>query len=147
MPHSPRWHAGRLYLLNSGAGELLRLNTESGQHEVICRLQGYLRGLTIVGHHALVGLCQMRETNVFGGMPVQRAYDRLLCGVALVDLITGQQVGLLEITSGCTEIFDLKLLAGQRHPAILNLEQPDIKDAVSVPGAHYWLRPENEIKG
>lgn len=146
MPHSPRWHAGRLYLLNSGAGELLCLEPVSGRKEVICRLQGYLRGLAFAGQHALVGLCQMRETNVFGGMPVEKAYDRLLCGVALVDLVTGRQAGLLEITSGCTEIFDLKLLPGQKRPAILNLEQQDIKDAISVPGAHYWLRPENEIK-
>lgn len=146
MPHSPRWHAGRLYVLNSGAGELLCINPESGQRDVVCRLQGYLRGLAFTGHYAVVGLCQIREARVFGGMPVEAAYEKLLCGIAIVDLISGKQAGLLEITSGCTEIFDVRVLAGQQRPAILNLEQSDIKDAISVPGAYYWLRPENEIK-
>ena len=143
MPHSPRWHAQRVYLLNSGAGELLSVEPESSHAQTVCRLQGYLRGLHIAGRHALVGLCQIRETEVFGGMPVQTAYPQLLCGIAVVDLVAGQQVGLLKIVSGCTEIFDVRLLPGQRRPAILNLEQKDIQEAVSVPGANYWLRPEN----
>lgn len=146
MPHSPRWHAGRLYVLNSGAGELLCINPESGSRDVVCRLQGYLRGLAFAGQYAIVGLCQIRETQVFGGVPVQAAHDKLLCGVAIVDLISGKAAGMLEITSGCTEIFDVRVLNGHRRPAILNLEQPDTGDAVSVPGAYYWLRPDNEIK-
>lgn len=146
MPHSPRWHDGYLYILNSGAGELLRLDKGSGRAEIVCSLQGYLRGLTFHGQHALVGLCQIRESNVFGGMPVKERYERLLCGVAIVDLISGRQVGMLEITSGCTEIFDIRVLTGRLRPAILNLEQPDVNDAISVPGAYYWMRPENEIK-
>jgi uncharacterized protein (TIGR03032 family) len=146
MPHSPRWHAGRLYVLNSGAGELLCINPDSGSRDIVCRLQGYLRGLSFAGQYAIVGLCQIREERVFGGMPVQEVYDKLLCGIAIVDLISGKQVGFLEIISGCTEIFDVRVLTGQQRPAVLNLEQPDINDAISVPGAYYWLRPENEIK-
>lgn len=146
MPHSPRWHAGRLYVLNSGAGELLCVHPESGKTETVCRMQGYLRGLAFTQQYALVGLCQIRETNVFGGMPVQAAYDKLLCGIAVVDLISGQQTGFLEVTSGCTEIFDVRVLTGQQRPAILSLQQTDINDAISVPGAYYWMRPENEIK-
>lgn len=106
-------------------------------------MPGCLRGLHIDGRYALVGLCQIRESAAFGGMPVQTMYDKLLCGIALVDLVSGRQTGLLEITSGCTEIFDLRVPTSQHRPAILNLEQPDIEDAVSVPGANYWLRPEN----
>ena len=56
MPHSPRWHEDRLWVLNSGAGELLRLDA-GGASEVVCALPGYLRGLTFVGDFAIVGLC------------------------------------------------------------------------------------------
>ena len=42
MPHSPRWRDGRLWLLNSGAGELLLVDPESGRFDVVCRLPGYL---------------------------------------------------------------------------------------------------------
>jgi len=143
MPHSPRWHDGELYVLNSGAGELLRVNPKNGQTDTVCRLQGYLRGLTFVGKYALLGLCQIRESNVFGGMPVQQAFDKLLCGIAVVDLSNGDQVGLLEITSGCTEIFDLRFLNGIHKPNILNRDKADTRDALTAPGCHFWLRPEN----
>src|SRR3546814_12642812 len=71
MPHSPRWHDGALWLLESGAGRLLRVDAASGSAEEICALPGYLRGLDFVGPHALIGLCKARETDYFGGLPVQ----------------------------------------------------------------------------
>lgn len=144
MPHSPRWYRDQLYVLNSGAGELLRVDHGTGETEVVCKLQAYLRGLTFVGKHALVGLCQIRESNTFGGMPVQAEHDRLLCGVALVNLETGRQEGLLEITQGCTEIYDLRFLAGMKQPNVLNLEKPETSLAVSAPGAWYWLAREGQ---
>ena len=146
MPHSPRLHRGSLYILNSGAGELLRIDPARGTTEVVCRLDGYLRGLAFSGPHALIGLCQARETQIFGGMPVEIAHDRLKCGLAVVDLRSGERVGLLEITSGCTELFDIRMLAGQLRPAIVHADAPDALEAISVPGCYFWLRPENLIR-
>lgn len=146
MPHSPRLHQGSLYVLNSGAGELLRVDPQRGSTDVVTKLDGYLRGLTLAGSYALVGLCQARETQIFGGMPVEIAHDRLKCGLAVIDLRSGQRVGLLEITSGCTELFDIRLLAGQLRPAIVHADTPDALEAISVPDCYYWLRPENLIK-
>ncbi len=146
MPHSPRLHRGSLYILNSGAGELLRIDPARGTTEVVCRLDGYLRGLAFSGPHALIGLCQARETQIFGGMPVEIAHDRLKCGLAVVDLRSGERVGLLEITSGCTELFDIRMLAGQLRPAIVHADAPDALEAISVPGCYFWLRTENLIR-
>jgi uncharacterized protein (TIGR03032 family) len=146
MPHSPRWYEGALYVLNSGSGELLRINPRDGSREVICRLTGYLRGLSFHGPHALVGLCQARETALFGGMPVTETGERLLCGIALVDLRTGRPSGFLEITSGCSELFDLRVLQGEVRPAIVHIDSPDAKEAIALAECHYWLRPENVIK-
>lgn len=146
MPHSPRWHDDKLYVLNSGAGELLCVDPETGRSETVCRLQGYLRGLTFVGDYAVIGLCQIRETHIFGGMPVQQAYDRLLCGVAIVALASGAQIGCLEITSGCSEIFDLRFLEGSRKPNILSGDKTDIHDALTAPGCHFWLREANAVE-
>lgn len=146
MPHSPRWHGGRLYVLNSGAGELLQVDPDSGKTETVCCLQGYLRGLTFVGNHAIVGLCQIRETNIFGGMPVQAAHDELLCAVAIIDMTTGRRLGLLNITSGCSELFDIRFLDGIRRPQILRPDQEECLEAVSAPDCYYWLRPENVVE-
>ena len=38
MPHSPRWHEGRLYVLNSGTGEFGRVDPASGHFEPIAAL-------------------------------------------------------------------------------------------------------------
>jgi len=141
MPHSPRWHQGQLYVLNSGAGQLLRVNSANGAHEVICELPGYLRGLHFHGRHALVGLCRIRETNEFGGMPVQKRCPELQCGVAVIDLDSGRQLGMLTATSGCTEIYDLRFLPGLLRVNVLHTEREAAKQAYNAPDLHGWLRP------
>jgi len=144
MPHSPRWHDGALWLLNSGEGRLLRVGAD-GRAETVCELPGYLRGLTFVGDHALIGLCQIREKKIFDGMPVATRHRELICGIAVVDTRSGRQIGLLRFTEGCSEIYDLRLLPGIRKPNVLNLLKDDVKLAVSAPDCWYWLPPE-ELK-
>ena len=145
MPHSPRWHDGRLWLLNSGAGELLVGDPQNGRFDVVCRLPGYLRGLCFQGPYALAGLSKIRERHIFGGLPVQQANEKLLCGVAVVDVRDGRQAGFFEFTAGCEELYDLEFLPGVHRPMILNLEKPAVRQAVTSPDACYWLRPANEI--
>lgn len=145
MPHSPRWAEGKLWLLDSGRGELLRADPTAGTRDVVCGLPGYLRGLCLVGPYALVGLCQIREKHIFGGLPVQQKYEKLLCGVALVDARTGSRVGLLEFTAGCTEVFDAAWLPGVRRPMLLNPYHPAQVEAFTAPTFSYWLRPANVI--
>lgn len=144
MPHSPRWHAGRLWLLNSGAGELLAVDPPTARADVVCALPGYARGLTFVGHHALVGLSQIREKSVFGGLPVEARHATLLCAVAVVDVRTGRTEGFLRFVAGCSEIYDLRFLAGMRRPNLLNLEKEEVRQAIFAPDCHYWLRPESD---
>lgn len=146
MPHSPRYYRKHLYVLNSGAGELLRVNPENGVREVVCQLQGYLRGISFVDNTAIVGLCKIRESNIFGGMPVQQRYDKLLCGVAVVNIKTGKQEGLFEFTASCEEIFDARFLAGVQRPNILNTDRPEALEAFNAPDFSYWLRPQNLVK-
>jgi uncharacterized protein (TIGR03032 family) len=146
MPHSPYWHGDRLWVLNSGAGELWRINPSSGEHDIICTLPGFLRGLCCVGNYAVIGLCQIREQHIFGGLPVQQRFAQLLCGVAIVNLTTGEQVGLLEFTSGCQELYDVEFLPNVQRPTLLNLEKPAVRQAFVAPNLAYWLRPSSQIQ-
>ena len=146
MPHSPRLHDGALYLLNSGAGELWKVDPATGAHDVVAALPGYLRGLCFVGpHHAAVGLCQVREKHIFGDLPVQQRHKSLLCGVAVIDLRTGAHVGLFEFTAGAQELYDVQFLPGVHRPMILNLEKEAARQAFTAPGFAYWLRPSNQV--
>ncbi|PCJ87943.1 MAG: TIGR03032 family protein [Thiotrichaceae bacterium] len=146
MPHSPRFYQNNLYVLNSGAGELLKINVNDGSREVICQLQGYLRGLSFVGNYAIVGLCKIRESNIFGGMPVQEKFATLLSGIVIINIKTGKQEGLFEFTSGCEEIFDTRFLTGIQRPNIFNTEKPEALEAFNAPEFSYWLRPKNMVE-
>lgn len=146
MPHSPRWYADRLWVLNSGTGELVVVDVQTGQSETVCGLPGYLRGLAFVGPFALVGLCKIREKHIFGGLPIQARYERLRCGVAVVDLRRGTEVGMLEFTAGCEELYDVQFLPGVRRPMILNLEKEAARQAMTHPESSWWLRPSAEIR-
>jgi len=145
MPHSPRWREGRLWVLNSGAGELWAVDPARGHADVVCGLPGYLRGLAFVGPFALIGLCRIREKHIFGGLPVQKQYAKLRCGVAVVDLRTGAEVGMFEFTAGCEELYDVQFLPGAVRPMILNLEKSAARQAVTHPESSWWLRPSAEI--
>jgi uncharacterized protein (TIGR03032 family) len=147
MPHSPRWHDDRLWLLNSGAGELWTVDPQTWQRSVVCCLPGYLRGLCFMGSCAVIGLCQIRETNVFGGLAIQQRFAKLSCGVAVVDLASGQQVALFEFTAGCQELYDVQFLPGVYRPNILNVQSEAAQQALSGPQSSYWLRASSLAPG
>ncbi|MBM7518209.1 uncharacterized protein (TIGR03032 family) [Nocardioides nitrophenolicus] len=128
MPHSPRWYDGRLHVLNSGLGQLQRVDLASGARETVAALPGYTRGLALHAGLAFVGLSRIRETAVFGEVPLAAHHDRLRCGIGVVDLATGTTVATLQFTSAVEEIFDVQVLPGVRSPA---LSGPD--------GQEVWL--------
>src|ERR1019366_3813107 len=69
MPHSPRLHDGRLWLLESGNGALATVDVASGVVSTVAVLPGFTRGLAFAGPFAFVGLSQVRDT-VFEGIPI-----------------------------------------------------------------------------
>jgi uncharacterized protein (TIGR03032 family) len=141
MPHSPRWHEDKLWVLNSGLGELWRVDPKSGRHDVICALPGYVRGLCLIGDYALVALSQIRDKHRFGGLPVQERFPRPQCGVALVDIRRGQQVGFLGLPDPVRELFDIQLLPRMRRPTIVNPEQELPAQPFTTPEFTFCLRP------
>jgi uncharacterized protein (TIGR03032 family) len=118
MPHSPRVYRQRVWLLDSGAGRLISLDRGTGRFETVATLPGYLRGLAIINDIAFVGLSQIRDTSTFGGVPIAENRERLKCGVAAVDLRTGELRGTFEFHSGVSEIFDVNALENSPQTAI-----------------------------
>jgi uncharacterized protein (TIGR03032 family) len=118
MPHSPRVHRGRLWLLHSGTGQLVLIDPVSGRAETVTELPGYTRGLALYDRFAFVGLSKIRETATFGGMPIAERRPELKCGVGVVDLGTGRLMAHLEFVTGVEEIFDVQVLPGARCPVL-----------------------------
>ncbi|HKB05519.1 MAG TPA: TIGR03032 family protein [Gemmataceae bacterium] len=118
MPHSPRVHRGRVWLLNSGAGHLVTVDPGSGRVETVTELPGYTRGLAVYDRFGFVGLSKIRETSTFGGMPIAERRPDLKCGVGVVDLATGRLAAHLEFVTGVEEIFDVQVMPGTRCPVL-----------------------------
>jgi len=133
MPHSPRWHDGRLYVLESGTGRMLLIDAANGQHQTVAELPGFARGLAMCGPYAFIGLSKIRKTSAMDGVPLAERRDQLKCGVAVVDLRLKQIVGFLEFQSAVEEIFDVQLLPGLRFPEVIGFQQDTIQHTFIVP--------------
>jgi uncharacterized protein (TIGR03032 family) len=137
MPHSPRMHAGNLWVLNSGTGELGKVNLSSRKFEPLCFCPGYLRGLAFAGDHfALVGLSKPRDNKTFSGLPLDHALSQRdiapRCGIYVIDLRTGDVVHSLNIEGIVTELYDVALIPGIRQPSMVGLNSDEQKRTISV---------------
>lgn len=117
MPHSPRWHEGTLYLLDSGRGRLVSCDPSTGELTTIAELPGFTRGLSLHRNVAFVATSQIRETATFGGLPVAEK-GPLTCGVWAIDLETGEVMASVTFEDRIQELFDVAFLPGVRHPEI-----------------------------
>jgi uncharacterized protein (TIGR03032 family) len=135
MPHSPRWHDGRLWLLESGTGQLVLVDPATGRRHTVAALPGFARGLALCGPYAFVGLSKIRATSAMDGVPLAERREQLKCGVAVVDLRSGQSIALLEFQTAVEEIFDVQLLPGLHFPEVMGFQKEDIHHTFVVPGS------------
>jgi|CXWL01.1.fsa_nt_gi uncharacterized protein (TIGR03032 family) len=133
MPHSPRWYGGRLWVLESGKGEIGTVDLATGTVTPIAQLPGFTRGLAFAGRYAFVGLSQVRESNIFGGLPLSERVEEKRCGVWVIDLPTGRTVGFLRFEGKVEEIFDLQFLPGIRYPEIAEPDSDLTAGAFALP--------------
>jgi uncharacterized protein (TIGR03032 family) len=132
MPHSPRWHDGRLWVLESGRGRLLTVDPESGTTTVVAEVPGFTRGLSFHGPLAFVGTSQARETATFGGLPIA-ALPRLECAVWAIDTRTGEVVASVRFEDRIREIFDVAVLPGVAFPDIAEAGSELVRTSWFVP--------------
>jgi uncharacterized protein (TIGR03032 family) len=133
MPHSPRWHDGRLWLLESGTGQLALIDLAHGRRQVVTQLPGFARGLAFAEPYAFVGLSKIRPTSAMDGVPLAERRDKLKCGVAVVDLRAGRAIAFLEFQTAVEEIFDVQLLPGLRFPEVVGFQKETVQHTFIVP--------------
>ena len=140
MPHSPRWYDGRLWLLESGSGQLVLVDPPSRPAASGSRLPG-LRPRT--GTTWSIRVCRAVEDSPDvgdGRRATGRRRDELKCGVAVVDL-DGRVSQMLEFQTAVEEIFDVQLLGGVRFPEVMGFQQDTIQHTFIVPSEEQspWL--------
>lgn len=122
MPHSPRWHQGRLWLLESGKGSLAYYDFAQRTVVEVATLPGFTRGLDFVGDLAFIGLSKVRESATFSGLPITKLPKRI-SGVWVVNIKTGQIVSYIEFTAGIDEVFAISVLPHARVE-LMNFDTP-----------------------
>lgn len=143
MPHSPRWYDGRLWVLQSGSGEFGWIDPATGKYETLATLPGFTRGLDFCGPLAFIGLSQVRESAIFSGITIaERPLDERCCGVWVVNIQTGKTIAYLKFEDAVQEIFSLQVLAGVRHPDVINDKPQLIADSFIVPDETLDFVPE-----
>ena len=135
MPHSPRLHEGRLWLLNSGTGELGTIDLADGRFEPVCFCPGYLRGLAFHGGYAIVGMSKCRKERTFSGLQLDQRLKQegveARSGLAVIELATGSLVHWLELGGELCELYDIQVLPGVRCPSAIGLANKQIWGAVT----------------
>jgi uncharacterized protein (TIGR03032 family) len=142
MPHSPRVHAGAVWLLDSGSGQLCRVDPQSGKREDVAFCPGFLRGLAFVGTYAIVTLSLPRGGR-FQGLALDDALARRgaepWCGLMIIDTRNGDVVEWLRFADE-TELFDVAVVPLTRCPAVIAPESSEMQDAITF--ENYLARPK-----
>jgi uncharacterized protein (TIGR03032 family) len=126
MPHSPRWHENRLWLLDSGTGWFGWADLHAGRFERSTFCPGYARGLACHGRFAVIGLSRPRENRTFSGLQLDQELARHdaepCCGMMVVDLRSGDAVHWLRIEGVVEELYDV----------VLGLKTDEIRRVITV---------------
>ncbi|MDO9105475.1 MAG: TIGR03032 family protein [Methylovulum sp.] len=147
MPHSPRWYRGKLWLLNSGTGELGNLDGERFSAVTACL--GFVRGLAFYGDYAVVGLSKLRS-NSFTDATLEaklKAQGKTSqCGLAVVNLMSGTVEHGFYFDNLIEELYDVAVLPKVRQPKALGLQNDDIQRIVTFPESSGLMVTSPSIK-
>ena len=136
MPHSPRWYQEKLWILNSGTGELGFIEKETGKFNPVTFCPGYLRGFSLYNDFAVVGISEPRHNKTFQGLPLderlkeKKANPR--CGLLIIDLRTGDIVHSLRIEGVVEELYDVEVLPQIRRPMAIGFKTDEIRRFVTT---------------
>lgn len=136
MPHSPRLHQGRIWVVNSGHGMLGWVDPATKTFNPVAFCPGYARGLALVGKYAFIGLSRARENRTFQGLPLDGELARrdveARCGILIVDIETGAVAGWLRIEGAVTELYDVQFVPGFRQAAAIGFTTDEITRLISI---------------
>jgi uncharacterized protein (TIGR03032 family) len=136
MPHSPRWYRDRLWLLNSGTGQVGSVAPGTGRFEPLTFCPGYLRGLAFAGDYAVVGLSQPRHDRTFSGLVLEEELPKrgaeARCGLMVIDLRSGDVAHWLRVEGLVRELYDVVVLPGVSRPMALGFKTDEIERIIAI---------------
>lgn len=145
MPHSPRVHNGKLYVLDSGRGYLVEVDRKTGEKRDVAFCPGFLRGLSFVGQHALVTVSKPRR-GAFDGLQLDEELKSRdgdpWCGVLVIDLNAGSIVEHIRFQGAIEELFDVAVIPGKTCPMAIGTHSNEMSSMHSFAQEFAQLRLE-----
>lgn len=136
MPHSPRWHNGKVWLQNAGTGELGYADEASGAFVPVAFCPGFMRGMSFHGNFAIIGLSKPRHQRNFTGLALDAALRgkdvEAMCGLWVVDIRTGKTAHWLKLEETVDELYDVVVLPETRQPMALGFQSDEIRRLISI---------------
>ena len=145
MPHSPRVHNGKVWVLDSGRGYLVRVDPITGDREDVAFCPGFMRGLAFVGQFAVVTLSLPRHEQAFGGLKLadelrHRDADAW-CGLMIIDTSSGDTVEWLKVEGFITELFDVAVIPGAMSPISMSPDSASLRSFITYDAPFAPLNP------
>lgn len=130
MPHSPRWHRDRLWVIDSAQGDFGFIDMKRGNFVPVAFMPGFARGLHFIQDYALIGLSKMRPSSLpFGHVLKEKLNENGMqeqCGVVVFDLKTGTLAHWIVFDQIITELYDVNFLKNIIQPYTPGFLEPDI---------------------
>lgn len=127
MPHSPRCHQGKVYLCDSGRGEILEYDPDNGGCRKLIKLQGFPRGINFHGPLMFVGLSQVRPSEKRTPPPIAEEFAETYSGVWIINLADGREVGHIRFTGDVQQIYDIAVIPDAVFPELIDLNDTLIR--------------------
>ena len=134
MPHSPRVVGDQVYALDSGRGQVIRIDPASGAKAAIAFCPGFLRGLAIHNGFAIATVSKPRD-GTFKGLSLDGELKRrdaeAWCGVLVVNLANGDIVEWIRLEGHITELFDVTTLPNVLCPMSVGPLTAEIQNTIT----------------
>jgi uncharacterized protein (TIGR03032 family) len=135
MPHSPRLYNGKLWVLNSGSGELGWVDLENKKFNPLAFCPGFVRGLGFSGQYAFVGLSRPRYER-FEGLELddrlKKADSEPWTGVQVIDLNTGTCVHWFRMDGPVSELYDVITMPGVNCAKSVGFGTPEALSLITI---------------
>ena len=119
MPHSPRYHEGKVYYCDSGKGLVCSYDPETGLSKTLIKLQGFPRGMDFYGPLMFVGLSRVRATDVKRPAPISKEFDETFCGIRVIDLENCATIASIDFQGDIDQIYDIAVVPDACSPDLI----------------------------
>ena len=135
MPHSPRYHDRRLWVANSGSGEIGYINRKTKDFHTFAFCPGFIRGLAFMNGYAIVTLSKPRYKR-FDGLQLAESLEKRdadpWCGVQIISLADGSVAHWIRFDGAIQELFDVCVLPGVKDAITLGPQSAEIKTFITI---------------